>query len=237
MASFPAMAWWQFLIRPVLCAVMNCYTCNLLDRWRLKFEGIRISVSGTFVFVSEPNFVRMCNCDWVMAIEVNFQNGGRGHLGFCRSEIRRQGNSPLTRIYIRTKFGEDVLMGGRIMAIYVFSKWPSAAILDFHRSEISGYFCFQDVSLSPWAKFCVNTCINDWVMAALKWIFKMAAAAILDFVGSEIWRQGQSRLTIIYHHTKLGEDILKDGRVMTIFVFLKWRPAAILDFQISEIWR
>jgi len=58
----------------------------------------------------------------------------------------------------------------------------------------------------------------------------MAAAAILDFVRSEIWRQGQSWLTRIYLCSKCGEDILKVGRVMTIYVYLKWRPAAILDF-------
>ena len=52
----------------------------------------------------------------------------------------------------------------------------------------------------------------------------MAAAAILDFVASEIWRQGQSRLYRIYLHTKFGEDILKGGRVMAIYVFLKFRP-------------
>jgi len=42
--------------------------------------------------------------------------------------------------------------------------------------------------------------------------------AILDFVRSEIWRQGQSRLTRIYLHTKYGEDVLKGGRIVTIFV-------------------
>jgi len=36
-------------------------------------------------------------------------------------------------------------IGGRIMADYVFSKWRSAAILDFRRSKIWRYFCFQDV--------------------------------------------------------------------------------------------
>jgi len=51
----------------------------------------------------------------------------------------------------------------------------------------------------------------------------MAAAAILDFVGSEILTSGpgQSRLIRIYLLTKFGEDILKGGRVMTIYVFLK----------------
>jgi len=65
----------------------------------------------------------------------------------------------------------------------------------------------------------------------------MAAAAILDFVEGEIWRQRKSRLTSIYLYVKFGEDVLKGGRVMTIYVFLKWRPAAIFDFQRSKIWR
>ena len=65
----------------------------------------------------------------------------------------------------------------------------------------------------------------------------MAAAAMLDFVGSEIWRQGKLQLTRIYLHVKFGENILKRGQVMPIYVFLKWRPAAILDFHRSEIWR
>ena len=56
----------------------------------------------------------------------------------------------------------------------------------------------------------------------------MAAAAMLGFVWSEIWRQGQFRPTRIYLRTKFGEDDLKGGWVMTIYVFLKWRPATVL---------
>jgi len=129
-----------------------------------------------------------------MIIKLIFQNGGCRHLGFCRSEIWRQQKSRLTRIYLHTKFGEDILKGGQVMAIYVFSKWRSAAILNFQGSETWRYFCFQDIRFSLWAKFCVNTRNND--LWPLKWIFKMAAAAILDFAGSEIWRQDQSRLTV-----------------------------------------
>jgi len=66
------------------------------------------------------------------------------------------------------------------MAIYVFSKWESAAILNFCRSKIWRYFCFRDVGFSLWAKLCANMCNCDRVMA--KWIFKMAAAAILHFL-------------------------------------------------------
>jgi len=61
----------------------------------------------------------------------------------------------------------------------------------------------------------------------------MAAAAILDFAESEIWRQGKSRPTRIYLHTKFGENILKGGRVMTIYVF---KMAAGRHLGFSEKW-
>ena len=35
-------------------------------------------------------------------------------------------------IYHHTKFCEDGSTGGRVMVIYVFSKWRSAAILDYY---------------------------------------------------------------------------------------------------------
>jgi len=38
-------------------------------------------------------------------------------------------------------------------------------------------------------------CNSDWVLWPLKWISKMAAAAISDFVASEIWPRRKSRLT------------------------------------------
>jgi len=50
----------------------------------------------------------------------------------------------------------------------------------------------------------------------LKWIVKMAAAAILYFFASEILCQRKLRLTRVYPHTKFGEDILKGGPVMAI---------------------
>ena len=94
------------------------------------------------------------------------------HLEFCRSEIWRQEKSRLAGVYLPTKFGEDVLKGGRVMTIYVFLKWQPAAILDFQISEIWRYFFFEDVGFSLWAKFCVNICNRAWGMAIKKWIFK-----------------------------------------------------------------
>ena len=65
------------------------------------------------------------------------------------------------------------------MAINVFSKRRPAAILDFIRTEISRYFWFWDADLSLRAKYCVNIC-NSHSSTAVRAIFKMAAAAILD---------------------------------------------------------
>ena len=45
-------------------------------------------------------------------------------------------------IYLRTKFGEDISNGGRVMVIYMFSKWRSAAILDFCGNKIAVFFLF-----------------------------------------------------------------------------------------------
>ena len=42
------------------------------------------------------------------------------------------------RIYLHTKFGEDASTGGQVMVIYVFSKWRSAAILDFAEVKFGG---------------------------------------------------------------------------------------------------
>ena len=66
--------------------------------------------------------------------------------------------------YLHTKFGEPTSTGGRVMAIYVFSKWQSAAILDFCGSKMWSYFCFRDVGISLWAKFCANMCNCDRVI-------------------------------------------------------------------------
>jgi len=85
-------------------------------------------------------------------------------LDFVESEIWRQSKLRLTHIYLHTKFDEDILKGGRVTVIYMFSNWRPAAILDSFISKIWRYFCFQDVGFSPWAKFWVNICNSDWVM-------------------------------------------------------------------------
>ena len=119
------------------------------------------------------------------------------------------------------------------MAIYVFSKCRSAAILDFGGIEVWRYFCFRDVGFSLYAKFYANIWNCDRVMA-VKVTFQNVGRRHLEFFGSVIWRHRKSRAARIY---KFGEDITKGGRVMAIYVFSKWRSAAILDFGGSDIWR
>jgi len=83
------------------------------------------------------------------------------------------------RIYLHTKFGEDTSTGGRVMPIYVFSKWRSAAILDFCRIEIGGISVSGTSVLVPEPNL-VRICAIATELWPFKWIFKMAAAAILD---------------------------------------------------------
>jgi len=101
---------------------------------------------------------------------------------------------------------------------FMFSKWRLAAILDFRRSEIWRHFCFGDVRFCLWTKFPMNVCNCDRVMAS-KVNIQNGGRRHLGFCRSEIWRQGKSRLNLIYLLAKFGEDILKGGRVMAIYVF------------------
>jgi len=65
----------------------------------------------------------------MVAIDV-FLNGGRPPSGIL-AEVKFVVTGIHGRIYLHTKFGEATSTGGRVMAIYVFSKWQSVAILDF----------------------------------------------------------------------------------------------------------
>jgi len=119
----------------------------------VKFGGI--SVSGTSVLVQAKFYANVCNCDRVMAVKVNFQNGGRRHLGLFVSEIWRHRKSRAARIYLHTKFGEDISTGGRVMAIYVFSTWRLSAILNYNLAILDHPRSFL-VDLKLVFKFCVD---------------------------------------------------------------------------------
>jgi len=70
------------------------------------------------------------------------------------------------------------------MAIYVFSIWRPAAILDFGGCEIWRYFCFQEVCFSFCAKFYANMWNCDRIMA-VKVNFQNGVRRHLGFFGSE----------------------------------------------------
>jgi len=61
----------------------------------------------------------------------------------------------------------------------------AAAILDFAESEFLQQNRLWDTVFSPFAKFHTNISVIFVRDIAFKPIFKMAAAAILDFVGIE----------------------------------------------------
>jgi len=118
----------------------------------------------------------------------------------------------------------------------VFTKWPLAAILDFHRGEIWRHFCFWDIWFCLWTKFCVNVCICDRVMA-VKVNFQNSRCRHLGFFRK--WNLTSAEVAADWYVSpcQIWWRYLKGGQVMAIYMFSKWRPAAILDFRRSEIWR
>jgi len=167
---------------------------------------------------------------------VNFQDGGRRHLGF----------------FFKVEF-DDSGNRGRPASTSV----PNLVKISQRASELSQFMCCQNGGQTPsWilveVKFerisvsmtsnliSVPNIVWIWAIATelwpLKWIFKMAAAAILDFFSKCNLRYLKSRPDRINLRTKFNEDIWKGGRVIAIYVFSKWRPAAMLDFGGSQIW-
>jgi len=53
------------------------------------------------------------------------------HLGFCYGQKWRYGTLQTVHVHQRTKFCDYISNGGRVSAIFRFSKWLPAAILDF----------------------------------------------------------------------------------------------------------
>ena len=82
-----------------------------------------------------------------MAVKVNFQNGGRRHLGFSRKWNLTSAELAAARIYLRTKFGENILKGGRVMAVYLFSKIPRPPCWIYFRCRFFSYRHFYIVAV------------------------------------------------------------------------------------------
>jgi len=140
--------------------------CSRPPSWifaEVKFGGI--SVSGTSVFVSQPNFVRIC----VIATELwpfkwIFIMAPSAILDFWEVKFDVTGSYGRPVSTSTPNFGK---IAQRVIELwrFVFSKWRSDAILDFCGSKIWRYFCFRDVGFSYWAKLCANMCNCDRVMA------------------------------------------------------------------------
>jgi len=61
-------------------------------------------------------------------------------------------------------------------------------------------------------------------------VFKMAAAAILNFSNFKFLTVGQRKRVEMRRHAKFGRNRSKRGRDMAIFRFSRMAAAAILDF-------
>ena len=89
---------------------------------------------------------------------------------------------------------------------------------------------FKRVELHPRAKFCQNRSNRGQDMAIFQ-IFKMAAAAILDFKNLKFLTAATVKWVELHQHAKFSENRLNRGRNMAIFRFFKMAAAAILDFR------
>jgi len=153
----------------------------------------------------------------------------------CISDRWRHRNSRAARIYLHTKFGEPTSPGGRVMAIYVFSKWSRPPSWIFPEVKCG------DISVSgTWDVSGLNFVRISAIATELwpfEWICQNSGRRHLGFLGSEMWHHRKSRAARIYLHTKFCEATSTGGRIVTIYVFSKWQSAAILDFCGSKIWR
>jgi len=122
------------------------------------------------------------------------------------------------------------------MAIFLFTRWRSAAILDFDTGQIWRYATLRTVNIYRHTNFGDNISNGGRVITIFR-LSKWRPAAILDFVVAQKWRHITLRAVHSYQRTNFGECISNGGRVMAIFIFSRWRPAAILDFDTGQKWR
>jgi len=80
------------------------------------------------------------------------------------------------------------------------------------------------------AKFRQNRSKRDWYMVIFR-IFKMAAAAILDFQHFKFLTVGTVKRVELHHHAKFRSNRSNRGWDMAIFRLFKMAAAAMLDFK------
>ena len=167
---------------------------------------------------------------------MNFQHGAYRHLGFLGSEIWRHRKSRAARIYLHTKFCEDSSTGYNDLCVF---KMAVGRHLGFFAEVKCGGISFSGTSVLVTEPNFVRICAIATELWSFKWIFKMAAAVILDFseVKCDVIGSHGRPVSTSTLHTKFCEDSSTGGRVMVMYVFSKWRSAALLDFCGSKIWR
>jgi len=101
-------------------------------------------------------------------------------------------------------------------------------MLDFKNLQFLSCSPCRPAVLLPRTKFRWNRTIGRWFMAK-KAIFKMAAAAILNFKHFNFWSR-DCNLVQYLMCTKFHQNRIIFHCDVAISRFWKWRPSAILDF-------
>jgi len=188
------------------------------------------------MFTSAPNMVKISE----IAAEL-WRFSFSAILDFVTGQKWRNSTLPrrTVHVYHRAKFGHNITNGGRDIAIFRFSKWRPAAILDFgvtkkwHHGKLRAESADHGHQHTKFGEYIWN---SGWVMAIF--LFPIwRPSAILDFVTGQEWRYGTFRTAHVYHHAKSGDNSSNGGRVIAIFRFSKWRPTASFDFVVAQKWR
>jgi len=141
---------------------------------------------------STPNLVKISQ----IAAELwrfSFFNMAAGRiLDFVTGQKWRNSTLRTVHVYHYAKFGDNISNGGRIIAIFRFSKWRPAAILDFVIDQKWHHGTLRAHKGHQYTKFGEDISNSGWVMAIFLFA-KWRPVAILDFVTGQKWCHGRLR--------------------------------------------
>jgi len=134
---------------------------------------------------------------------------------------------------ITPKFGDKSSNGSRVIAIFRFSKWRPAAILNFVVAPKWRHGMLRTVRSYQHTKF------GEYISkTAEKWRFSIFQdGGRLDFHTGKKLCYGTLLTVHVYQHAKLGDNISNGGRVIAIFLFFKMAAGRHLGFCCSPKWR
>jgi len=156
-----------------------------------------------------------------MANEIFIKMAACRHLGFYRSwKVTLEDVAGMQAVYgnQRNKYGEDISNSGWVMAIFRFSKWWPATILDFVTGQKWRHGTLRTVHVYHRAKFGDNILNGGRVIAIFRFP-KWRPSAILDFVLAQKWHPRTLWAVHGHQRTKFREDISSSGWVVDIFRF------------------